>query len=202
MGGYFWRPDRGIVGLSKPKRRHLLARCRRQICSKLRSKRYRNTAANHAEVVLRAANDIPAEVVHQTNGRREAHFKPAAELAHCFGFAAVIARTNDIAVRCENQFLTPATAENRAGTGEGIRGKSGARNRIPKGKSAKSRAGSSAFTAVSINIEENAVILIQRDCVTLEANAEIAMEKVFRINATTPSMIHSQICIVTPGVAG
>ena len=55
MGGYFWRPDRAIVGLYKPKRRHLIARCRRQICSKLRSKRYRNTAANHAEVVLRRA---------------------------------------------------------------------------------------------------------------------------------------------------
>src|SRR5438874_13365804 len=95
MGGYFWRPDRGIVGLSKPKRRHLIARCRRQICSKLRSKRYRNTAANHAEVVLRAANDIPAEVVHQTNGGGEAHFKPAAELAHCFGFAAAIARSEE-----------------------------------------------------------------------------------------------------------
>ena len=83
-------------------------------CSKLRSKRYRNTAANHAEVVLRASNNISAEVVHQTNGGREAHFKPAAELAHCFGFAAAIARTDDIAVRCANQFLTPATAENRA----------------------------------------------------------------------------------------
>jgi len=90
MGGYFWRPDRAIVGLDKPKRRHLIARCRRQICSKLRSKRYRNTAANHAEVVLRASNNISAEVVHQTNGGREAHFKPAAELAHCFGFAAAI----------------------------------------------------------------------------------------------------------------
>src|SRR5438477_2521782 len=174
----------------------------RRSYSNLRLKCYRNTAANHAEVVLRATNDIPAEVVHQTNGGREAHFEPAAELAHCLGFAAAIARTNDIAVRRENQFLTPATPEHRAGTGEGIRGKSAARNRIPKGKSAESRAGSSAFTAVSINIEENAVILIQRDCVTLEANAEIAMEKVFRINATTPSMIHSQICIVTPGVAG
>jgi len=90
MGGYFWRPDRAIVGLYKPKRRYLIARCRRQICSKLRSKRYRNTAANHAEVVLRASNNISAEVVHQTNGGREAHFKPAAELAHCFGFAAAI----------------------------------------------------------------------------------------------------------------
>src|SRR4029077_15330538 len=117
-------------------------------------------------------------------------------------FATVIARTNDIAVRCENQFLTAATAENRSATAEDIRGESAARNRIPKGKSAKSRAGSSTFTAVSINIEENAVILIQRDCVTLEANAEIAMEKVFRINATTPSMIHSQIGIIAPGVAG
>src|SRR5438105_14596375 len=133
----------------------MIARCCRQICSKFRLKRYRNTAANHAEVVLRAANDIPAEVVHQTNGRREAHFKPAAELAHCFGFAAVIARTNDIAIRCENQFLTPATAENRAGTGEGIRGKSGARNRIPKGKSAKSRDGSATLIAVSIHIRES-----------------------------------------------
>ena len=100
-------------------------------------------------------------------------------MAHCFGFAAAIARTNDIAVRRENQFLTPATAENRPATGEDIRGKSGARNRIPKGKSAKSRARSSTFTAVSINIEENAVVLIQRDCVTLEANAEIAVEKYF-----------------------
>ena len=167
-----------------------------------RLKRYRNTAADHAEVVLRASNNIPAEVVHQTDGRREAHFEPSAELPYCFGLAAAIARPNDIAVRCENQFLTAATAENRAATGEGIRGKSGARNRISKGKSAKSRAGSSTLIAVSINIEENAVILIQRDCVTLEANAEIAMEKVFCINTTTPSMIHSQICIVTPGVAG
>src|SRR5437762_6432538 len=133
------------MGLYKPKRRHLIARCPRQICSKLRLKRYCDTAANHAEVVLRATNNIPAEVVHQTNGGREAHFKPTAELAHCLGFAAAIARTNDIAVRCEDQFLTPATAENRSGTGEDIRGKSGARNRIPKGKSTKSRAGSSTF---------------------------------------------------------
>src|SRR5205823_10668350 len=117
-------------------------------------------------------------------------------------FASRIAATKDHGRKRENPFHPAATPEHRAGTGEGIRGKSAAWNRIPKGKSAESRAGSSAFTAVSINIEENAVILIQRDCVTLEANAEIAMEKVFRINATTPSMIHSQICIVTPGVAG
>jgi hypothetical protein len=84
----------------------------------------------------------------------------------------VIARTNYIAVRCENQFLTAATAENRAATAEDIRGKSRARNRIPKGKSAKSRAGRSTTSVVSINIEENAVILIQRDCVTLESNAK------------------------------
>src|SRR2546423_6055581 len=137
-----------IVGWYKGNRRHLIARCRRQICSKLRLKRYRNTAANHAEVVLRAANDIPAKVVHQTNGGREAHFKPAAELAHCFGFAAVIARTNDIAVRCENPILTPATPVQTASTAERISSKSAARNPIPKGKSAKYRAVNSTFAAV------------------------------------------------------
>jgi hypothetical protein len=42
-------------------------------------------------------------------------------LAHRFGFAAAIARTNDVAVRCENQFLTPVTVENRSATAEDIR---------------------------------------------------------------------------------
>src|SRR5947207_3297187 len=83
---------------------------------------------------------------------REAHFKPTTELAYCLGFAAVITRTNDIAVRCENQFLPSATAENSSAPAEDIRGKSRARNRIPKGKSAKSRAGSSTTSVVSINI--------------------------------------------------
>src|SRR5438105_3486978 len=186
----------------KTKRRHLMIRCRRPKCSKDRLKCECNTAANHAEVVIRAVHYIPAEVVHPADRGSEADFDAATELADRFGFTTMVAHPNDIAARCEQQSVSPASAKDGTSASKNVRRKPTARNRISKGQSAKHPAGGPTLVAVPINIEKSAAVLIQRKTVTLNANAEVAAEEVFRVNAATPGMVNAQVTIITPRIAG
>src|ERR1700731_189823 len=44
-----------------------------------------DASAGHSEVVLRTRNDVPAEIVQQTNVRGEANFETAADLTNELG---------------------------------------------------------------------------------------------------------------------
>src|SRR4029078_6621475 len=52
-------------------------------------KREIKSGSRHPEVVVRAGNDIPTEVVQQTKMRGKPNFKPAANLPECFPLAVI-----------------------------------------------------------------------------------------------------------------
>ena len=53
-----------------------------------------HAGSNHSEIVLRSADNVPAEVGHPADMGSDADFNTTAELADSFGFAVAVCRSN------------------------------------------------------------------------------------------------------------
>ena len=138
--------------------------------------------------------------------RSDADFDATPELADCPRLGIGLSSL-EFAVT-PHKLRSLAAAEDSATTSENVRCKTGARNRVTQSQRAQDR---THCTALVPRIEDKDVpIKIDKDVVkrasgvhrpAFDTNAEITMEKIFKVDATAPGMVSLNVAVVWPRVS-
>ena len=186
-----------------------MKRCPRQR-SASRLERKVQSAADHREIILRAVDDAPAQIVGPTDVAGEANLKPEAQMPEHLSVTVemMAARINggkfvrQTGNRLSLDRIAFAAAEDRAAAGPGVRGKAAATDRITQGDCAEHCAHGAFLVDVAAN--ENAperlqidkkAALVRVEHKTFKAEADVAAEEILDVAATAPGVVVAEVAI-------
>ena len=174
-----------------------------------------HAGADHAEVVLRPINEIPAEITNQADMRRKANFQTAAHLTQCLRLGICMTNRLDnveaFSSLVNKSFAKPpvdlllATTKDCATSAKNVGRKARTVKRIAQCERAQHRADHVALVMNAIlkdvvaEIDEDILACLPRiSGPAFNADPDVTREKVLQIDATAPSVIGLDVAVIYP----
>src|SRR2546423_4704661 len=164
------------------------------------------TGPSHSEVVVGTRDDIPAAVVSPAKVRCKTNFKPTADLADQLGRAVVKLSPDAAERRCriEEEVVIPAATKNGDAAEAEIRGKARAADRETQREGTEDAANGVRILGAPYAGESifEDVVRLRASGPALDTETEVTMHKEFRIDRSAPGVIHREVAVIPPVVAG